>query len=307
MTFLPILRRRLAAMATVAGGAFLMFTLLPVAQAARVEETVALPVRVELRHQETLSQTMHVGIFRDDSAPGPQPFLILGHGRPANGNFANFRVDGYRKQIDYFVARGFVVLAPLRIGYGASGGPDVENAGRCNERDFAYSLGVGGQQTAQVLAYARTLPFVDPARGVIAGQSYGGALAIEAASHNPHGVLAAINFAGGGGGDPVNRPGQPCRPDRLEALYADYGKTARIPTLWLYSENDGFWGQDIPQAWFAAFSAQGSPGRFVQLPSVHGAGAGAGHAAFTRIQSQWEPHVGRFLDELGLSAPTPSR
>ena len=100
MTFLPILRRRLAAMATVAGGAFLMFALLPVAQAARVEETVALPVKVDLRHQETLSQTMHVGIFRDDSATGPQPFLILGHGRPANGNFANFRVDGYRKQIE---------------------------------------------------------------------------------------------------------------------------------------------------------------------------------------------------------------
>ena len=285
--------------------AHLLLALLPAAHAARVEETVTLPVKLELRDQETLTQNLHIGIFRNDSATTPRPFLILGHGRPANGNFANFRVDGYRKQIDYFVTRGFVVLAHLRIGYGASGGPDVEYAGRCNERDFAYSLGIGGQQTAQVLAYARTLPYVDPARGVIAGQSYGGALAIEAASHNPPGVLGTINFAGGGGGDPVNRPGQPCRPDRLEALYADYGKTARIPTLWLYSENDGFWGKDIPQTWFAAFTAQGGLGRFVQLPPVYRAGAGAGHAAFTRIQSEWEPLVGHFLDELGLIADAP--
>ena len=275
------------------------------AHAARVEETIALPVTVNTRNGETLSQEMHIGIFRDDSAAAAQPFLILGHGRPANGNFAGFKVDGFRKQIDYFVERGFVVLAHLRIGYGASGGPDVENAGPCNNRDFAYSYGVGGQQTTQVLAFARTLPYVLPDKGIVAGQSYGGALAIEAASHNPPGVVGTINFAGGGGGDPVNRPGQPCRPDKLEALYAEYGKTARIPTLWLYSETDGFWGKEIPQAWFAAFVAQGGNGRFIQLPSVYRAGAGAGHAAFTRIQSEWEPHVERFLGELGLIVTRP--
>ena len=281
----------------------LCFAFLSPAHAARVEEILTLPVSVTLRHDETHNQNLHVGVFRDDSAQKPQPFLILGHGRPANGNFGAFRVDGFRKQIDYFVNRGFVVLAHLRIGYGASGGPDVENAGPCNNRDFAYSYNVGGQQTAQVLTLARSLPYIDPERGVVAGQSYGGALAIEAAARNLPGIIGAINFAGGGGGDPVNRPGQPCRPDKLEALYADYGRTARVPTLWLYSENDAFWGKDIPHAWFAAFTAQGGKGRFVQLPAVHNAGAGGGHAAFTRIQSEWQVHVDRFLNDIGFTTP----
>ena len=89
----------------------------------------------------------------------------------------------------------------------------------------------------------------------------------------------------------------------LEALYADYGRTASVPTLWLYSENDAFWGKDIPHAWFAAFTAQGGKGRFVQLPAVHNAGAGGGHAAFTRIQSEWQVHVDRFLNDIGFTTP----
>ncbi len=281
----------------------LCFAFLSPAHAVRVEEILTLPVSVTLRHAETHDQNLHVGVFRDDSTQEPRPFLVLGHGRPATGNFGAFRVDGFRKQIDYFVSRGFVVFAHLRIGYGASGGPDVENAGPCNNRDFAYSYKVGGQQTTQVVTLARSLPYADPERGIIAGQSYGGALAIEAASRNLPGVIGAINFAGGGGGDPVNRPGQPCRPDKLEALYADYGKTARVPTLWLYSENDAFWGKDIPHTWFSAFTAQGGKGRFIQLPAVHNAGAGGGHAAFTRIQSEWQVHVDRFLNDIGVTTP----
>lgn len=105
------------------------------------------------------------------------------------------------------------------------------------------------------------------------------------------GVLAAVNFAGGGGGDPVDRPEKPCSPERLHDMIASYGATARIPTLWLYSANDRYWGPDLPRQWFKAFIDRGGKAEFVALPA-HG---DDGHGSFTRNPAAWRPAVERFL------------
>ena len=72
--------------------------------------------------------------------------------------------------------------------------------------------------------------------------------------------MAAVNFAGGGGGNPETQPERPCRDDLLTQLFASYGATAKIPTLWLYSENDKYFGKEKPQAWFRAFVERGGSG-----------------------------------------------
>jgi hypothetical protein len=58
------------------------------------------------------------------------PYLVLNHGRPANGNLAGMQRQRYSDNSRYFVSLGFVVLVPTRVGYGESGGPDVEDSGR---------------------------------------------------------------------------------------------------------------------------------------------------------------------------------
>lgn len=148
-----------------------------------------------------------------------------------------------------------------------------------------------------VLEYAKARPYVDATRGVLVGQSYGGATTVALAAKNIDGVKGAINFAGGGGGDPARRPEKPCSGNLLAKTLADYGKTARTPMLWLYSENDKFWGRQYPRNWFVDFTEQGGDAQFVQLPA-HGDN---GHGSFSSNPGAWRPHVDEFLDSLGFA------
>jgi dienelactone hydrolase len=266
------------------------------AGAAIVEELVRVPVVV--RH-EILGEVRHelpVTVFRDDARPRA-PFVVLGHGRAtsatANAALGQAR---YTANSHYLVSLGFAVFVPTRIGYGIAGGQDLEYSGECAAKRYAPGYDAAAQQTRAVVAYARGRPDIDPGRGLVMGQSYGGATAIAVAADPPEGVRAAVNFAGGGGGRPSTHPGQPCSPMAMERLFGGYGATARIPTLWLYAPNDRYMGERHPRAWFEAFLRAGGRGRFVALPE-HGED---GHSSFTRNPGAWRPAFEAFLREAGL-------
>lgn len=266
------------------------------AWAAIVEELVRVPVVV--RH-EILGEVRHelpVTVFRDDARPRA-PFVVLGHGRAtsatANAALGQAR---YTANSRYLVSLGFAVFVPTRIGYGIAGGQDLEYSGECAAKRYAPGYDAAAQQTRAVVAYARGRPDIDPGRGLVMGQSYGGATAIAVAADPPEGVRAAVNFAGGGGGRPSTHPGQPCSPMAMERLFGGYGATARIPTLWLYAPNDRYMGERHPRAWFEAFLRAGGRGRFVALPE-HGED---GHSSFTRNPGAWRPAFEAFLREAGL-------
>ena len=183
------------------------------------------------------------------------------------------------------------MFLPLRIGYGATGGEDVEFSGRCNDRRYEPAYEAGAAQTLAVIEYAKSLPFIRRDEGIVAGQSMGGTIAIAVAAKNVAGIKAALNFAGGGGGNPSTHAEQPCSLERLTALFAGYGETARIPTLWLYSENDKYWGPQLPRDWAKAFSERGGRAEFVQLPPYKD----DGHPSFTGNPEGWKPAVEKFL------------
>jgi dienelactone hydrolase len=267
------------------------------AQAAFIEEVVQIPVVASDRNGQAHRQAITLTVFRDD-ARAKSPFLLLNHGRA--GTAAGREKLGRARYSDnsrWLVERGFAVFVPTRVGYGVTGGPDLENTGACAARDYPPGFEAAAAQSRSVLEYARSRPYVDATRGVLLGQSFGGATAVALAAGNPDGVKGAINFAGGGGGDPAKHPDNPCSENRLRATLASYGKSAKTPMLWLYSENDRYWGKDLPRAWFAAFTAQGGNARFVQLPA-HG---DEGHGSFTSNPGAWRPHVDGFLDELGFA------
>ena len=131
----------------------------------------------------------------------------------------------------------------------------------------------------------------------------GGISTIALAARNPPGMVAAVNFAGGKGGDPASRPGDPCAPDKLAQSYAAFGKTARVPTLWLYSQNDLYWGPELPRQWHKAYVEAGGKAEFTALPPF----GRDGHVVFGQAVSLWEPLVDAFLKEQGLLPPTGSR
>ncbi|MFL6664340.1 MAG: dienelactone hydrolase family protein [Rhizobacter sp.] len=261
------------------------------------EHQVDLPVAVVNAYGKAVSQSITLTIFFNDATPAPRPLIVLNHGRAVEA--ADRAALGRVRLNDasrWFAGLGFAVAVPTRLGYGVSGGEDVEDSGECPRKNYPPAYAAAAQQTLAVLEYMQAQPDVSKARGVVLGQSFGGTTSIAVAGLNPPGVVATINFAGGGGGNPNTRPGAPCAPHLLENLFADYGKTARLPTLWIYTENDRYMGPRYPRQWFDAFKAAGGVGEFVQLPP-HGQD---GHLLFSRFPASWHPLVAEFLRQHGF-------
>lgn len=266
-----------------------------------VEQTVEVPVEVQAPGGPLVTQDITLTIVREAVA-GRRPFLVLHHGRGATA--AERKAMGrqsYPANSRYFASKGFIVLIPTRVGYGVSGGPDVEYTGKCRSKRFADGVTPAVSETRQLLAYARQLPYVDPDRGIVVGESFGGLVAIAVASGDVRGVVAAINISGGDGGDTHRRPDAPCRPDQLEDTFAQYGRDNRLPTLWMYSANDRVWGPVYPKRWHAAFIKAGGRGLFIELP----ADKNNGHFIFNRNPPAWHPAFESFVAQFGFTDSRP--
>lgn len=262
------------------------------AQAKIIQEEIDIPVEVTDAAGHLVRQPIKVTVFRDD-ARARSPFLILNHGRNSDpAKRVAVRPAQFAANARYFASLGFAVFFPLRIGHGATGGPDVDASGPCRAKDYRRSYEVGAVQNQAVIARAKSLPYVDPERGIVLGQSYGGTLAITLAARRIEGVRAAVNFAGGGGGRPLTHPGEPCGVERMTALFASSGAEARIPTLWFYSENDKYWGRTHPREWHKAFTDKGGRAEFIELPSYKE----DGHPIFTGSPDSWKPAFERFME-----------
>jgi dienelactone hydrolase len=273
------------------------------AWAALVEAQFTLAVKVSDAYGKQTERPIVVTTFVDDATPAPRPVLLINHGRA--GDPASRAALGRARYTDnarWFAAFGFIVAVPTRIGYGVTGGDDVESSGPCASPSYGPGFTAAATQMQAVLEHLRARPDVAPDRAVVVGQSYGGASSIALAALMPAGVHAAINFAGGSGGNPQGSPRRPCQPNRLERTFGGYGRTARIPTLWLYTENDLYFGPKYPREWFEAFREAGGTGEFHQFPP-HGED---GHTLFTSHPATWHPVVEDFLRRQGFTRPEPA-
>jgi dienelactone hydrolase len=265
--------------------------------AAKIVETVLdVPVKVISASGLVVEQTIKVTVFHDNTRFSA-PYLILNHGRPyEDAKRAAMKRIAFPPISRWFVERGFAVIVPTRIGYGYSGGSDVENSGACAKRNYPPAYAAAADESIAALEFARRLPYVDLRRGVVVGQSFGGATAITLSTRDMPGLVGAINFAGGGGGNPETHPEKPCSPAALAQMFRDYGKISKVPTLWLYSENDRYFGIKLPRQWFDDFVGAGGKGRFVELPAYKD----NGHLIFEGNPDAWKPAVEQFLHDLGF-------
>jgi dienelactone hydrolase len=134
------------------------------------------------------SLTLAGFVYHPDGA-GPFPTVIWNHGSEKNpGGGPQF--DSVAK---VFVPAGYAVFAPVRRGHGGSEGRyivDSLNVLRARGDGSALDGAVHMLETDQLddqlagLAYAKSLPFVDQTRLVVAGCSFGGIQTLLAAERN---------------------------------------------------------------------------------------------------------------------------
>lgn len=280
-------------------------------------------------HPETVNIPLHGGgafgtdiymvtlVYKPEGT-GPFPLLVFSHGRAGDlATRRRLRDPVSSGQVRYWLRHGVAVIAPIRPGYGATGGPDHENGGasfspdgRCVSNPDYHSVATAAAATvAATLDWLGHQAWADTRRVVLEGQSVGGLTAVAAGAAQSPGVLGFINFAGGAGGDPERAPGHSCAPRQLTAVYGELGRRVTVPNVWIYAQNDQYWGPDAPKAWFAAFAAGGSATRFISAPPVDD---GNGHGLSRHATALWAPYLDEFLAQSGLlavieqpAAPTP--
>jgi len=265
------------------------------------EEVVQVPVRIDgLFGSKDVNLT--ATIFRPHG-DGPLPLVVLSHGTPPHAE-DRVKIGRFRRipQIREFIKRGFAVIVPIRRGHGATGGDYAEDKGKCASPVYYEAGRAAGGDIVAAVDYAVKLPFVRPECVILVGQSAGGFGSLAAASMNPKGLIAVVNFSGGHGGDPATRPGEPCDPQSLAATVSRFSRTIRVPVLWHYVENDKFFSPKYVRQWFAAFEQAGGKGRLVIQPPF----GEDGHGLFSMKEGipVWTREFDSFLKDFDIGSGT---
>lgn len=217
------------------------------------------------------------------------PLALISHGAPRDAaERRKMSPNGYYRQAVEFARRGFAALVVMRRGYGDSEPGYAEDSGRCGARDYLRSARSSAADLKAAIEAMRKRSDVTLEGMIALGQSAGGLATVALAAEAPPELKAAINFAGGRGS---RADRDVCDEDRLVATFGAFGRTARVPMLWVYSENDQYFWPELAQRFHAAFTAAGGRAEFIAAPKL----GEDGHVFFARAIEQWTPMVDRFL------------
>jgi dienelactone hydrolase len=232
---------------------------------------------------------MRARVFRP-AGPGPFPLAVINHGSEQDAaRRRKAPAPTYPALTDWFLARGYVVMVPVRPGHG-NGGKYLEDQGGCKDADYARAGNGAGDSIGAAVAYMQRQPFVRPQGTVVAGHSAGAWGSLAYAARHPAGVRAVVNFSGGRGGHHLNKALNNCAPERLVATAGAFGRQASVPSLWLYAANDTYFPPALSQAMAEAFRGEGGRAEFHLFP----ARSGEGH--FLIQGTEWGDVLQRFLD-----------
>ena len=247
-------------------------------------------VRIPAPNDRTIAAT----VLRPEGQ-GPFGAVVLNHGVSASARErARESSDLLINAAAVFARRGYVVVMPLRRGFGATGGEMAEDPGSCANPDYFTAEGKAAEDVMAAYDYARELPYVDGNRMILAGQSAGGMVSLfTAGTRNPPGLVAVLSFAAGRGGDPDATPGVPCAVEPVARVLDTLGRNIRAPVLMNYSENDLFFSPKVSRGWYERLVAGGAKAEYALQPAF----GKDGHYIFgdTLGVRYWLPTVEAFL------------
>jgi dienelactone hydrolase len=269
-----------------------VIALLALSPAISQEQVVQLDYRINERvmlvpaganHEARLETT----VFKPNGS-GPFPLIIINHGKdPGRPNLQTR--DRFYHMAAAFVKRGYAVMVPMRQGFAASTGHYIDHG--CDMRANGYTQAGDVRDT---LDFAREQPWIDSQHIVIAGQSYGGLATMALGTEDLPGVRGLINFAGGLRDDSNGCDWR----GALETAFADYGLKNKIPSLWMYGENDSLFGPDVAARLYSAFEGAGGKARLVEFPAFKRDAHGM--LASRDGEKVWMADTERFLKQIGM-------
>lgn len=226
--------------------------------------------------------------------PGPFPLAVLNHGseqadegqKPRDVPRRRFGMDVF-----YFLSRGYAVAQPMLRGYAGSEG--VNDSRACIPEE--HGLG-NARDIRAVIEYLGKQSYIDAQRIVVGGQSLGGWNTLALGTLNVPGVRGLVNFAGG----LRFRPGGECTStdDDMIAGAASFGRSSKLPSIWLYGDNDRRIPVALWQKTYDGYVAGGSKAELVRV----GRFEEDSHQLIARPQgmSLWTPRMDAFLERIGL-------
>src|SRR5258706_2946566 len=252
-------------------------------------------VRIPAQNGRTIAATI-----LSPEAQGPFGAVILNHGVSASARErARESSDLLINAAAVFARRGYVVVMPLRRGFGTTGGDMAEDPGSCSNPDYKNAEQNAADDVMAAYDYARALRYVDGNRMMLAGQYAGGMVALVTAARAPQGLTAVLAFAAGRGGDPEVNPGVPCAIEPVARIFDTIGKSVRVPVLFHYAENDLFFSPKVSRGWYDRFNASGAGAEYALQPAF----GKDGHYLFgdTLGVRYWLPTVEGFLARHGVA------
>jgi dienelactone hydrolase len=275
--------------ALVRAATLLFFLAGPAAAQNYIREDLRLPMR------EASAKGLEA-LFVRPAEPGRYPLVVISHGAPRKAeDRPTMTPAGFYSNGLEFARRGFAVAIVMRRGYGDSGGELAEHSGPCSHPDYIRSGRAGASDIKAAIVALGKRNDVDAARVIAVGQSAGGLASVALAADPPPGLIAAINFAGGRGS---RADFDVCTENRLVDAFRVFGKTSRLPMLWVYTANDHFFEPKLAEKFHDAFKAGGGRVQFIRAPAF----GKDGHSLFSSGGiPRWTPYVDKFLADHNLT------
>ncbi len=236
--------------------------------------------------------TMRASLFLPRGS-GPFRLAVVNHGSEQDASRrASVPPPAFPGLTSWLLARNYAVLVPQRPGHGATGGRYLEDQGSCGSADYVLAGNGAADSIAAAVDYMVRQKKIRPTGVVVIGNSAGGWGALALAARNPSAVSGVVTFAAGRGGRNYDRANSNCSPDRLVAAAGVYGRTARIPTLMLYAENDTYFPRALSSEIATAYRQGGADVTYRLTPPVR---TGEGHALIDAPDSLWSADLAKFL------------
>ena len=234
---------------------------------------------------------------------GPFPLVVMNHGISLDANQRTmFPPVEYRDAAFWFARHGYFVISPLRYGASSLDAKDVGlfgavfgHVGSCDNPNFRGPGLAIATLNEWVIENMQKKKQIIPGKAVVVGQSGGGWGSIALASRNPPSVRVVITFAAGRGGRVDGKPNNNCAPDKLVAATGEFGSTAHVPMLWIYAENDSYFGPELTKRMHNAFTAAGGNAEYHLLPAF----GNEGHFLIDSADAVplWAPLASQFLEK----------